>query len=51
MAKAIRDGGIDAVLDHEGAFMASKEVGIAAALPYAALGCMSRSACDAAAFG
>lgn len=26
VAKAIRDGGIDAVIDHEGGFMASKEV-------------------------
>lgn len=25
MAKAIRDGGINAVLDHEGGFMASRE--------------------------
>lgn len=26
VAKAIRDGGIDAIIDHEGGFMASKEV-------------------------
>ena len=26
MAKAIRDGGIDAVLDHEGSWLTSKEV-------------------------